>query len=108
MPEDLGKTRIEPSGDDIEVSNRLQSILYHDGHEAYSEEDSVSTKTVIDAIVSIGREDLSKRRAARGKLMRMWRAGLITRIGLIHGNSGRPYRQSWFFPHRALQWPRIA
>ena len=91
MPEDLDEKRLPSTKDDEIFCRALIHQLHQNGEDVG---DQVGNDAVVKAI-----QDLSGLGGykARQKLYRLWHVGLIERFGQVHGQSGRPMKQSWQF-----------
>jgi hypothetical protein len=95
MPEDLKIRKLEATPEQHILMRQLETQLSQNGYDAdIRKEKGVKTPAAVTAIVTLTG---CKRRAAYNKLVKLWQAGLITRMGAIHSVSGRPYRQVWIF-----------
>jgi hypothetical protein len=78
-----------PGHDDTALAFALKEYLHQGG---YDYQRGVNKRTIVDAIVEM--RDVG-RRPAYDLLKRLWRCGLVTRLGNYDPRSGRPRYQLW-------------
>ena len=91
LPEDLGEQRLPPTKDDEIFCRALVHQLHQNEEDT---DDQIDNDAVVKAVQDLGGLGGYK---ARQKLYRLWRVGLVERFGQVHGQSGRPMKQSWQF-----------